>query len=352
MATVFDLSGGLDAAAEYGLTDHPRMADMREGVSVWVYDAQGRVGFPRICLEAEGPDFDPKKMQVNVAFPGGRVLIGESRGAAGRSLDDDGKATIFSGGPLEFRLVEPWKTWSVTYDGTALDTTTRATIERETGSAPRVPMRFEMEVTVAAPPWIQGQMSREADAQLAATDSLYVGGHKTAFENGLRYEQLIRAEGTLRVGEEEWSFRGPGLRIHRQGFRNLAGFEGHVWQSALFPSGRGFGYMWLLPNNYNEGYILDGGRLLPAKVIEVPWMTRMLPSGGGEDVSLVLETELGRHEIRGETAYSRYIPIGDEFETEGSWPIHWQQAGVRFTWDGEEAYGMMERSSKADVMTG
>ena len=110
--------------------------------------------------------------------------------------------------------------------------------------------------------------------------------------------------------------------------------------------------MWLLPNNYVEGYVFDRGRMLPARVVQVPWMTRMSASGAGEDVSLVLESELGRHEIGGETAYSRYIPVGDEFETEGFWPIHWHQAGVRYTWDGEETYGMMERSSKPDRVTG
>jgi hypothetical protein len=50
--------------------------------------------------------------------------------------------------------------------------------------------------------------------------------------------------------------------------------------------------------------------------------------------------------------FEHYIPIGDEFETEGFWPIHWQQAGVRYTWDGEESYGMMERSSQAEVVSG
>ena len=29
-----------------------------------------------------------------------------------------------------------------------------------------------------------------------------------------------------------------------------------------------------------------------------------------------------------------------------------QQAGVRYTWDGEEAYGMLERSNPPDKITG
>jgi len=351
MAATVDLSGGLGDAVEYGLVDHPRLADMREGVSVWVYDDRGRFGFPRVCLEAMGPDFDPKRLQVNLAFPDGRVLIGDPRGAAGPQLDGDGLATIFTGGPLEFRLLGPWQGWSVVYDGLMTDTTTAATIERRNREDPRIPVRFEMEVTNVAPPWIQGRMNREADEQLAKTDAIFVGGQKTEFENGLRYEQLVRATGRLTIDGETTEFSGSGSRIHRQGFRNLTGFEGHVWQSAVFPSGRGFGHMWLLPNNYREGYVFDGNRLLPADVLEVAWLRTMEAAGAGEDVSCVLESELGRHEIRAETVYSRYIPEGEEFETEGYWPLHWQQAGVRYTWDGEVGYGMLERSSRPDTVT-
>ena len=201
-------------------------------------------------------------------------------------------------------------------------------------------MRFEMKVAVAVPPWVQGLAGTELRA-----DEIFTGG------SAVRYEQLVRATGTLWIADEEArTFTGPGLRIHRQGLRNLTGFEGHVWQSALFPSGRGFGLLWLLPNNFKEAYVFDGGRMMPAQIVSASWMTRMLPISAGEDVSLVLESELGRHEIRGETAYSRYIPIGDEFETEGFWPLHWQQSGVRFTWGDEQTYGMMERSSSADVV--
>jgi hypothetical protein len=347
VATI-DLAGGLDAAFEYALHDHPRIKDMREGVSVWVYDDRGRFGFPRVALEATGPDWDPKQLQVNVAFPDGRVLIGSGQGPAKPSEDADGRLAVFAGGPLEFRCLEPFRRWTVDFDGPAIETTSRAQIQRAVGNAPTRRLRFNIDVTMAAPPWIQGQMSAEAGERLDTSDAIFVGG-PSSFEDGMRYEQLIRTEGTLSIDEERWSFTGPGLRIHRQGLRNLTGFTGHVWQSALFPSGRGFGYMWLLPNHYKEGYLFDGGRMIPARVVETSWMTEMVPSG--EDVSFVLESELGRTAIEAETVQSVFIPEGEPFPTEGSWPLHWQQAGVRFRWDGEETYGMMERSSLPEVVT-
>lgn len=47
---------------------------------------------------------------------------------------------------------------------------------------------------------------------------------------GSRYEQLFRARGSVKVGDDERSFTGTGLRIRRQGVRRLAGFWGHAWQ--------------------------------------------------------------------------------------------------------------------------
>ena len=91
------------------------------------------------------------------------------------------------------------------------------------------------------------------------------------------------------------SFTGSGLRIRRQGVRHLTEFRGHCWQSALFPSGRAFGYIAYPPREdgrptFNEGYVFDGdGDLVPARVLEAPWLTRL--QALGQDVSLVLETE-------------------------------------------------------------
>jgi hypothetical protein len=341
MNTTVDLTGGLPDSAELGLADYPHKADMREGVSVWVFDENGRFGFPRVCLEAVGPDFDPKRLQVNLAFADGRVLIGEDRGTAGVDIDGRERRTIWSGGPLEFRLIAPWKGWSVSYDGTAIETRSAATRNGRTGSERRVRLQFAIRATLAAPPWRAEEMSVSDNRN--ATDAVFMGGKESGFESGLRYEQLIRAEGWVRIDGEELPFQGPGLRVHRQGFRNLTGFTGHIWQSALFPSGKGFSAIWLLPNNYRPGYILDAGRILPARPVEVSWMKSMEPIPG-ENVSLVLESELGRHEIQAEVAYSRYIPFGEEFETEGFWPLNWQQGGVRYCWDGEETIGSIERS--------
>jgi hypothetical protein len=83
--------------------------------------------------------------------------------------------------------------------------------------------------------------------------------------------------------------------------------------------------------SFNEGFVFDGdGELKPARAVEVPWMRRRLPSG--EVVPLVLETADGLVEIEGVTF------INCRSRGHSVLP-------ARFRWNGEEATGMIERST-------
>jgi hypothetical protein len=198
----------------------------------------------------------------------------------------------------------------------------------------RVDVEFQVDATMAVPPWSPG-----AELPADSIESKLVGGP--------RYEQLFRATGTVRIGDDERSFRGSGLRIRRQGVRELGEFRGHAWQSALFPSGRAFGLVAYPPRPdgspfYNEAFLFTGdGPLIPARVLEAPWLTKL--QSEGEDVSLVLESELGVTRIEGETMVSVFEGVQP---TSRRVVLH--QSGVRYRWDGEETYGMLERSSMSD----
>jgi len=61
----------------------------------------------------------------------------------------------------------------------------------------------------------------------------------------------------------------------------------------------------------------------------------------GEDVSLVLETPLGEITIAGETTLSTFDH--HLFEMADSSVLH--QGAARYTWDGEETIGLVERCS-------
>jgi hypothetical protein len=168
-----------------------------------------------------------------------------------------------------------------------------------------------------------------------------------------RYEQLFRATGTMRIGSEHHQIHANGLRIRRQGRRKFEGFTGHSWQSALFPSGKAFGCNNYPPRDdgkpsYNEGFVFSGdGVLKPARVVQAPWLARLLP--GGEAVPLVLETAAGeRIAIEGQT-FVNTRSLGDKV-LPASFPIV-QQAHARYRWNGEETFGMIERSSLPAKMT-
>jgi hypothetical protein len=150
------------------------------------------------------------------------------------------------------------------------------------------------------------------------------------------------------VDDLERQIDGGALRIRRQGIRRLGTFRGHAWQSALFPSGRGFGYIVYPPREdglatYNEGYLFEGeGELVPAHVVDAPWLRRLQPKG--EDVSVVLETVNGKTRIEGTSIMSNFRVMGG-VGANPDFPVL-QQALVRYSWDGETANGMMERSTR------
>jgi hypothetical protein len=340
IAMTIDVTGGLPIEREYVFPSAPDTPLMRDAVNMWVSDDRGEVGLPRFAVEAAMPDWSHHDLQVNVAFPDGRAYRLRRPYPSLPAVGPDGLATTFGAGPLVFRCVEPFATWTAEFRGTATETTTKAQIAGEPGG-PEVDLEFEVTATMAVPPWVQGTLFPEAAEMLAnSVEGKLMGGP--------RYEQLFRAEGAVRVGGQEHTFTGSGLRIRRQGVRDITEFWGHAWQSALFPSGKAFGYIAYPPRpdgseSYNEGYLFTGdGGLIPAKVLEAPWLTRLEPNG--QDVSVVLESALGVTRIDGETVVSTYelgLPEYPQF------PVL-TQAGVRYRWEGEEAYGMLERSSLRD----
>jgi hypothetical protein len=349
-----DLTGGISPDREYVFDERPENPEMRDSASFWVVDDRGRVGLPRIGIEAVAANWDAHDIQVNVAFPDGRAFRLRETCPARPAAGPDGRPTVLGAGGLAFRCVEPFSTWTMTYDGEALRTSSDDLAKGKPAGAP-ARVSFEVEATMAVPPWVQGALRADAGDRL-----------KTSVEGDLmggpRYEQLFRATGSVTVdGGAPYEFTGTGLRIRRQGVRRLAGFWGHCWQSALFPSGRAFGYIAYPPRpdgqpTFNEGYVFTGdGGLIPARVTQAPWLTRL--QALGEDVSLVLETAEGEVAIAGETVVSThdihhsdatYSILAMKEENPGFPAVH--QAGVRYRWDGEEAYGMLERSNPLDQL--
>jgi hypothetical protein len=338
-----DLTGGLDDAREFVFAEQPANPEMRESVNAWIWDSGTEIGLPRIGVEAVADQWETHDIQVNIGTADGRVFNLFGTGEVHDPLGPDGMPRVLGAGPLSFELVEPFRKWKMRLHGQAVESTVAEQIAGNRGTVPSVPVEIEIDIASAVPPWENGAMLPEAKRVLDEQD-------EGALMGGPRFEQLSRATGTARIGDTEHRIDGGALRVRRQGVRRLGTFRGHAWQSALFPSGRGFGYI-VYPDRdddlptYNEGYLFDGdGELIPAWVVDAPWLRRLQPRG--EDVSVVLETADGTSRIQAESVVSNYSVMGG-VGSNPAFPVL-QQAIARYTWDDETANGMMERSMPGD----
>jgi hypothetical protein len=337
------MRGGLTPEHDLLFTQCPADPEMRESTSMWLYDESGRFALPRIGIEAEASSWDNRRVQGNFAFAGGRIMNGAGMGAAHSPFGPDGLATVLGAGPLACTCIEPFRTWRVQWDGPVLDGTVDQQITKTLDPANRIPVQFDLELTMAAPAWVQDN-SPEKVAQMSEADAIAAGNMGI----GWRFEQLLRAEGTFSFDGQTHPFKGTGLRIKRQSVRPMAGFAGHCWQSAIFPDERGFGYI-AYPKRkdgyqFNEGFIWQDGKMYEAKATKIPWLRRIV--GAGDDCSLELESELGITRIAGVSALNTFR-VGNP-DIGG---LNLNQGGAKYTWDGQSAYGMMERSSHESLTT-
>jgi hypothetical protein len=336
-----DLTGGLGAELEHVFATQPDDTEMRESVNAWVWDDGVRIGLPRIGVEAVADQWDTHDVQANITLADGRVFTLIAPGAVHDPIGAGGWPSVLGAGPLTFEVVEPYRHLRMRLAGDAMASTIDAQIAGGfPGQGDPVPVEIEVDLAAAVPPWMNGALLADAKRVLDTQEEGDLMGHPW------RFEQLCRATGTMRIGDESWAIDGGGNRIRRQSIRRLARFRGHAWQAGLFPSGRGFGYIAYPPRDdgkdtYNEGYLFLGdGPLVPARVVEAPWLGALEPSG--QDVPCVLETEDGRRvAIAGTTAVSTCMVMPPDV----GGGMQLQQAIARYSWDGEDGTGMIERST-------
>jgi hypothetical protein len=337
------MTGGLAPGHDLVFPACPDNPDMRESTSIWLYEESGAFGFPRVGIEAEASSWDDRRVQGNFAMAGGRVLNAACTGAAHSPLGPDGRPTILGAGPLALRCITPFRKWRVSFAGTAVDGTVDQQIAGTLDPDKRTAVRLDVDLHMVTPAWVQ-DIPVEKVARMSAADAIEAANMGI----GWRFEHLFRARGVFHVDGRSREFKGVGLRVKRQSIRPLGGFRGHCWQSAVFPDGRAFGYITYPPREdgtaYNEGYVFQDGTMYPARATRIPWLRRIV--GEGDDVSLELESDLGITRIEGVTALSTFR-VGNP-DIGG---LNLQQGGARYTWDGQTAYGMIERSSHESLTT-
>lgn len=341
--TLEQMTGGLTSEHELFFPTQPDNPEMRESTSVWLYEENGAFGFPRVGIEAEASSWGNRRVQGNFAVAGGRILNGAGMGTAHSPFGADGRPTTLGAGPIAFTCIDPFRKWHMTYDGSAIDGTVDQQIANTLDPNKRTPVRFDVELEMVTPAWVQ-DISAEKVAKMSAADAIEAANMGI----GWRFEHLFRAKGIFHLDGKDREFKGVGLRVKRQSVRPLGGFRGHCWQSAVFPDGSAFGYIAYPPREdgkaYNDGYIFHNGKMYPARAVKIPWLRRIV--GEGDDVSLELESDLGITRIKGVTALSTFRVGNPDI---GGLNLH--QGGVRYNWDGQTAYGMIERSAHESLTT-
>ncbi len=333
--------GGLAPHYDFMLPGPPDDPAMRESVSIWLLEENGAFALPRVGIEAVGASWDSHRLDMNAAFPGGRVLV-ETGGTypSHSPLAADGSPRVLGSGPLRFEVIEPYRRWRISYDGTPVETTSAAMAKGAVDRSRKTPLAFSAEIEMVTPCWVQdntperlvGKSAREMD------DARSMG-------LGYRMEHQFRGTGTLTLDGETREFTAVGNRIHRQSVRPLDGFRGHVWQAAVFPDGRAFGYIAYPPaedgSTYNEGYVFIDGTMRPATATAMPWLDAAALTSEGQVNSFELAWDGGSARIAGKGMLNTFKVMG-EGEMAG---FALNQGAARYTWDGQEAIGMIERST-------
>jgi hypothetical protein len=341
-----DLSGGFDASLGLVWAAKPDDPEMRESVNAWIWDDGLQLAMPRIGVEAVADQWDTHDIQINVAFADGRVFNMLGPGVVHDPAGADSRPRILGAGPLSFEMVEPFGLWRMRIDGEAHATDVDAQIGGQfPGEGDVLPIRAEVDIRGAVPPWMNGALLPDAKWILENQEEGDLMGHPW------RFEQLCRASGFVQIGDDSFTIDGSANRIRRQGIRRTASLWGHAWQAAVFPSGKGFAYITYPPRKdgkatLNEGHVFLGdGELVPARVVDPPWLSSL--AARGQDASFRIETADGTtHEIRGTTEISTFMGMPKEL----AGGLQLQQAICRYTWDGESAPGMLERSIAPEAL--
>lgn len=168
------------------------------------------------------------------------------------------------------------------------------------------------------------------------------------------YEQNCDLSGFIAFGDERIELAGTGLRDHSWGPRDFAPIDHHCWIHGQWPDGRSFMIFHLLTM---QGQVLshvtvdDGrGRMNARIVSDAPLIDTLVQ--GQDPYTLRFETERGIVDITAQPGRSATLSmagtsemvIGRDPEPTAS---HWlAEATTRFTWDGDEGWGLTERTQR------
>lgn len=328
-----DLSSGNPAEFDYYLA--PDAGDGRDSAEFWAWCHCGSVAINSLGVDQTGPG-KLDLSRLTVTFPGGRILRDFVAAQPLARQTQDEIRTVIGTASARLETRGAFRQYRTVFKGTAIDTSYTAILEGRAETR-RVNIEIEVDYDSIVPVLRQGSMrtgTEQAGADLAF--SRFSGGNRT--------EQLLRTSGRVVADGIETTFTGGGVRVHRQDLRALTA-GAYVWQAACFPSGRAFSSITYAGRDaaapaYSEGAVFMGrNALIPARATQIPWIREW--AFNREDVSLALAVGNETHAIKGTLVMS--APTLAISGAPSAVPAR-HQAIVRYEWDGEVTYGLIDRA--------
>jgi hypothetical protein len=174
-----------------------------------------------------------------------------------------------AGPGLDFRQIEPWRRWHVSFDGFGLYTPEDEMLAGIAHDGPGRPFTVDLDVECVTPAW---------DARTATKQASGAGSMDTQEWASEHYEQLLHATGTVTLDSGMYPFDGYGWRDHSRGPRHhrlLDYWGGHVIMGCVYPgSGRAWGFSRYYNNDgsitLEGGYVFADGVFEHARVVTAP----------------------------------------------------------------------------------
>jgi len=255
-----------------------------------------------------------------------------------------------AGPGLEFRQLEPWRRWRVSFDGFGLFTPHDEMLEHVTRDGPGRPFSVDLEIECVTPAW---------DARTASQLESGAGDMESQEWASEHYEQLFRATGTFNLGGGEQPFDGYGWRDHSRGPRThktLSDWGGHFILGCVYPeSGRAWGCSRYFRTDglitLEGGYVFEDGLFEHARVVDGPRLVTLEHEGETMPVVLEYSGRLLELEMRCDlalwTSMQRSLSVGKDLEGMG---LMYVLNHGRCEWAGETGYFYSERSDRLNEL--
>jgi hypothetical protein len=199
--------------SEFPHTPDPSVKYWTEHYFFFGYDRDNQLG---MCVHIGRLPDEPTiwRAVLQIYLPGGEELL------VAKYHGRDGHARGPGAGPLKITCVEPFRLWTVEFDGAAFSTTRQEITREVLRDGVAEPVKFFMVMEAACP-----LFGRDED--------LLEGRSSSTFHS----EQIMRMRGSMKYRGRDVTLNGMGTRDHSSGHRDYGPVVADIWFQGLFDDG-------------------------------------------------------------------------------------------------------------------